>query len=388
MTYPKVFLKKGKERSVLNFHPWIFSGALLKAENQIEEGNLVNVYTADKKFIACGFYHHSSIAVRILSFKEENIDSSFWESKIKAAVDVRAKLNLIKNPVTNAFRLIHGEGDGISGLIVDIYNTTAIVQAHATGIFKLRNEITNAIQNVLPFIDCIYDKSDDNFFSPPDASRFLTGNRAEDIVTENGLKYYVNWVEGQKTGFFNDQRENRNQLQFYCKNKKVVNLFSYSGGFSVSALNAGASMVHSVDSSKKAEQWALKNVEINNFSNHLFFCEDVFDFLKQNINAYDVWVVDPPAFAKHLDATARAMIGYRNLNTAVFKQAKAGSVVFTFSCSQAVDKNLFRKIIFQSSLQANRQIKILQQLSQPADHPISVYHPEGEYLKGLVLYIE
>jgi 23S rRNA (cytosine1962-C5)-methyltransferase len=386
--YKKIILKKGKERSLLNFHPWIFSGAIQHIENGIEEGDLVNVFSADKKFIACGLYHKSSITVRIISFEETSIDNLFWSNKIAQAVALRKKLNLVANDETNAFRLIHGEGDGLSGLIVDVYNTTAVIQAHNKGIYKMRNEIAKAIENVLPHIDCIYDKSEENFFEGTVEQRFLKGNRNDDVVKENNLSFYVNWVEGQKTGFFNDQRESRKLLQQFAPSNKVVNLFSYSGGFSVYALNAKATLVHSVDSSKKAQEWANKNVELNGYVNHQFFCEDVFDFLKRSDENYDVWVVDPPAFAKHLDATAKAMIGYRNLNSAVFKKAKPGAVVFTFSCSQAIDRSLFRKIIFQSALQVNRQIKILHQLSQPADHPVSVYHPEGEYLKGLVLYVE
>lgn len=386
--YKKIILKKGKEKSILNFHPWIFSGAVQHVDKGVEEGDVITVFTAEKKFLGIGLYHKSSIVVRIISFEETTIDTTFWETKIAAAVALRKKINLIDNNATNAFRLIHGEGDGLSGLIVDVYNTAAIVQAHNAGMFRLRNDIAQAIEKVLPHIDCIYDKSDENFFTGNTPSRFLKGNRNDDVVLENNLKFYVNWAEGQKTGFFNDQRENRKLLQSFSQNKNVVNLFSYSGGFSISALQGGASKVHSVDSSKRAQQWALKNAELNNFTNHEFFCEDVFDFLKRNDENYDVWIVDPPAFAKHIDASGKAMIGYRNLNTAVFKKAPAGSIVFTFSCSQAIDKLLFRKIIFQSALQANRQIKILHQLSQPADHPVSVYHPEGEYLKGLVLYIE
>lgn len=387
-SYSKIVLKKGKERSVSNFHPWIFSGAIDKKDKTISDGDIVNVFANDNTFLGCGFFHHSSIAVRIVSHQQINIDQDFWNSKITSAHALRKQLNLTDNFSTTAYRLIHGEGDGLSGLIIDIYNSTAVIQAHVEGIFRCREQIALALQTVFEKkIDCIYDKSDESFIKANE-NRFLLGDRNDAEVTENDLKFYVNWVDGQKTGFFNDQRDSRRLLQQFSKHKKIVNLFSYSGGFSVYALAAGASLVHSVDSSVKAEKWALKNIELNNFAHHQFYCEDVFEFLKASTEDYDVWVVDPPAFAKRLDAVAKAMIGYRNLNMAVFKKAKPGSIIFTFSCSQAVDKELFSKVIFQAAQQAKRSIKILHRLSQPADHPVSVFHPEGEYLKGLVLYIE
>jgi 23S rRNA (cytosine1962-C5)-methyltransferase len=387
-SYPKIILKKGKERSVSNFHPWIFSGAIDKKDKTLVDGDIVNVFADDNTFLGCGFFHHSSIAVRIVSYAQTSIDQDFWNKKIATAFALRRQLNLTDNASTTAYRLVHGEGDGLSGLIVDIYNSTAVMQAHVEGIFRCRGQIALALQTVFGNkLDCVYDKSDESFFKANE-SRFLIGERSDTEVTENDLKFYINWVDGQKTGFFNDQRDNRKLLQQYSNSKKIVNLFSYSGGFSVYALAAGASFVHSVDSSAKAETWANKNIALNNFSHHQFYCEDVFEFLKASKEDYDVWVVDPPAFAKRLDAVAKAMIGYRNLNMAVFKKAKPGSIIFTFSCSQAVDKELFSKVIFQAAQQARRSIKILHRLSQPADHPVSVFHPEGEYLKGLVLYVE
>lgn len=388
LTYPTIILKKGKEKSVQNFHPWLFSGAILKQDDNIDDGAIVNVFANDQTFLCCGMYHKSSIAVRVLTTRQETIGQSFWDDKIQKAFELRNRLGFIENPHITAYRLIHGEGDGISGLIIDIYNSTAVLQSHVAGIFKQRELISNALLSVFQHtLTCIYDKSDDHFFTNHE-SRFLSGNQKEDVVLENGLKFYINWEEGQKTGFFNDQRENRKLLQSFCNGKKIINLFAYTGGFSVYALKAGALFVHSVDSSAKAQQWALQNIELNDLKDHTFFCEDVFDFIKKSTDEYQVWIVDPPAFAKRLDAVARATIGYRNLNYAVFKKAAPGSIVMTFSCSQAVDKQLFQKIIFQAAQQAGRNVKIIGLLSQPADHPVSIYHPEGEYLKGLVLYIE
>ncbi len=387
VSYPVITLKKGKEKSVLNFHPWIFSGALQKNTYNLPDGELVAVASSDQKWLGVGMYHHASIAIRMLSFTTEPINEAFWYERLKKAYDMRQQLGLINNSSTTAFRLVHGEGDGLSGLIIDIYHTTAIIQCHVAGMFRMRNEISRALNKVFNNLESIYDKSDESFFTEND-QRHLKGNKNEDWIKENNLLFNVNWAEGQKTGFFNDQRDNRLLLQKYCPGKKVINLFAYSGGFSVYALAAGASMVHSVDSSAKAAQWAEKNIAANHLSNHTFFCTDVNTFLKDHHADYDIWIVDPPAFAKRLDAISQAMIGYRRLNTQVFKQAKKGSFVFTFSCSQAIDPVLFRKIIFQSARESNRIVRILHILSQPPDHPISVFHPEGEYLKGLALYIE
>ena len=385
LPYAEIILKKGKEKSIENFHPWIFSGAVAQKPETLKDGDPVHVFSAGKEFLATGIFHYSSIAVRILSFRKELLDENFWIEKIKNALALRQALQLYNNNATNAYRLIHGEGDGISGLIIDVYDKHVVMQAHVQGIFNFRKEIAHALQTTLN-PETIYDKSEDTFFTA-DENRFLSGTYSNCEIKENNLVFYVNWEEGQKTGFFNDQRDNRKLLQNFCKDKSVVNLFAYSGGFSVYALAAGAKKVDSVDSSAKAKQWAENNVALNKLNHHQFYCEDVFQFIKNSDEQYDVWIVDPPAFAKRIDTVKNAMIGYRNLNTAVLRKAKSQSIVFTFSCSQAIDKELFRKLIFQSAKQASRQVKILHQLSQPADHPVSIYHPEGEYLKGLVLYV-
>lgn len=384
-TYASVILKKGKEKSLENFHPWIFSGAIAQKPENLQDGDPVYVLSSTKEILATGIFHYSSIAIRVLAFKKVCFDADFWKLKIEEALQLRRDLNLVNSTHTNAYRLIHGEGDGLSGLIIDVYDKHIVMQAHVQGMFNFRNKIAKALHSVLQ-PEVIYDKSEETFFKNNE-SRLLHGNALDGVVKENDLQFYVNWGEGQKTGFFNDQRDNRKLLQSYCQGKSVVNLFAYSGGFSVYALAAGAAKVDSVDSSSKAKLWAEKNVELNNLKNHRFFCEDVFQFIKNCEAEYDVWIVDPPAFAKRIDTIKNAMIGYRNLNTSVLKKAKRGSIIFTFSCSQAIDKELFRKLIFQSAKQAMRQVKILHQLSQPADHPVSVYHPEGEYLKGLVLYV-
>ena len=388
LPYPEIRLKKGKEKSVLNFHPWIFSGALEKMPAQLKNGDAVTLLSHDGEILGTGLFHHSSIAVRLLAFSKVELNVTFWIQKLSNALQLRKNIHLFNNKETTAYRLVHGEGDGLSGLIIDIYGDCAVIQCHIKGMFNHRYIIAEALNNVFnQSINTIYDKSEDSFFENNE-SRFLKGEKQSEIIKENGHRFYVNWFEGQKTGFFIDQRENRKLLSNYCDNKNVINLFAYSGGFSIYALKSGASLVHSVDSSSRAENWANQNVQLNDAVNHQFFCEDVFTFLKETKNNYQVWVVDPPAFAKRLDAVRNAMIGYRNLNTAVFRKASPGSIIFTFSCSQAVDALTFRKVIFQSAKEAQRQIKVLHILSQPADHPVSVFHPEGEYLKGLVLYVE
>lgn len=388
LPYPEIRLKKGKEKSILNFHPWVFSGALEKMPAHLKNGDAVILLSHDGEVLGTGLFHHSSIAVRLLAFFKVELNEAFWFQKLSNALQLRKNIHLFNNKETNAYRLVHGEGDGLSGLIIDIYGDCAVIQCHIKGMFKHRDIIAEALDKIYAHsLNTIYDKSEDSFFEN-DENRFFKGEKQFEVVRENGHQFYVNWFEGQKTGFFIDQRENRKLLGNYCSGKNVINLFAYSGGFSIYALKSGAAMVHSVDSSSRAENWANQNVQLNDAANHHFFCDDVFAFLKENKNAYQVWIVDPPAFAKRLDAVRNAMIGYRNLNTAVFLKAPAGSIIFTFSCSQAVDVPTFRKLIFQSAKEAQRQIKILHILSQPADHPISVFHPEGEYLKGLVLYVE
>ncbi len=391
--FPKVILNPAKERSIRLMHPWVFSGAVKRVEDNVKEGDVVEVFSHDNKYLATGHYHEGSIKVRIFSFEKTNFDAEFWNVKLSAALALRKALGLINNSVTNTYRLVHAEGDGLPGLIIDVYGNCAVVQAHTIGMYQSLAEISKALLNLKEIgLDCIYDKSADALQKQTnivEANRLLAGDKTDSIVVENGIRFYVNWEEGQKTGFFIDQRENRKLLQSYTQGKKVLNTFSYSGGFSMYALQAGASLVHSVDSSKRAMEWCNKNAELNkNETNHHFYQQDAFDFLKSNSAFYDVIVLDPPAFAKHLSSEKKAIIGYRNLNTEGFKHIAPGGILFTFSCSQVIDKITFRKIVFQAAAQSARNVKVLHQLSQGPDHPVSIYHPEGEYLKGLVLYVE
>ncbi len=391
--FPKLTLKPQKERSLINRHPWLFSGAVDKIDNGIHEGDIVEIFSKDQKYLATGHYHEGSIKVRIFSFEKTDCSYSFWKGKLERAFAFRKQLGLTNNPDTNAYRLIHAEGDGLPGLIIDIYNTTAVIQTHTLGMHRCKNFIVDALKEIYGSkLRAIYDKSADAM-SKQDASlvtnQFLFGKEENVEVVENGIKFVIDYETGQKTGFFIDQRDNRKLLGTYSKKKKVLNTFAYSGGFSLYALKAGAELVHSVDSSKKTADWCEKNIAMNSVSApHEFFTEDVFDFFKKSQTAYDVIVLDPPAFAKHLSSVDKATVGYRNLNAEAMKRINKNGILFTFSCSQVIDKNLFRKIVFTAAVQARRNVRILHQLSQPADHPISIYHPEGEYLKGLVLHVE
>lgn len=388
MQYPVITLKKGRERSVLNFHPWIFSGAIHKKEKGIKEGDIVSVHSHHDVFLAAGHYHDASITVRILSFEKRSIDASFWAEKISAAYDYRLRTGIAGSRRTDCFRLVHGEGDGLPGLIIDIYNDAAVIHAHSAGMMQSAGEIFEALEKVF--------KSRFNTVALKSAEgkemqeiKFLKGSSSGGMVTENDLKFFMNWKEGQKTGFFLDQRENRELLLQYVKEKKVLNTFSYSGGFSIYALKGGAAQVHSVESSAKANGWEKENAKLNGFDANLeIFSEDVFDFLKKRHEHYDAIILDPPAFAKRLSAVEKAITGYRNLNYEAIKKISTGGILFTFSCSQAVDRELFRKTVFQAAAKARRNVRIMHQLSQPADHPINIFHPEGEYLKGLVLFVE
>lgn len=393
--HPKIILHKGKERSVQNFHPWIFSGAVKKQADGLTEGALVDVFSADDNYLATGHFHKGTIVVRVISFEATDSGASFWEKKITTAYNYRKSLLLTDNASTNTYRLIHGEGDGLPGLIVDIYNDVAVVQAHTAGMALSLEHIKNALLAVYgKRLKAIYNKSFEslkkqNHVAAPDDFIYQSEDYHSSPVKENDFLFAIDFIGGQKTGFFVDQRENRKLLAQYSKNKRVLNTFCYTGGFSVYALGAGATLVHSVDSSKKAIEQTDINVALNfKNANHKSFAEDVFDYLKKSEQQYDVIVLDPPAFAKHLSAVKNAMVGYRNLNYEGIKKCAPGSILFTFSCSQAIDKDLFRKVIFQAAAQAKRNVKIMHQLSQPADHPINIYHPEGEYLKGLVLYVE
>lgn len=390
----KIVLKAGKERSLYRLHPWIFSGAIAKKDNDIQEGDVVKVYNHDNEFIAIGHYQIGSIAVRVLSFKEEPIDYPFWVERIRQAYNTRVAIGLTTSPDNNVYRLIHGEGDDLSGLIVDYYAGVAVVQFHTVGMYKARKEITKAILEVMgDKIIAIYDKSESTLPYKADLhpeNGYLYGHTDNFTAIENGLKFNVDWLEGQKTGFFIDQRENRKLLEKYARGKNVLNMFCYTGGFSFYAMRGEAKLVHSVDASARAIELTNQNVELNfpNDTRHEAFVEDAFKFLEQSYNKYDLIILDPPAFAKHQKVLDNAIQGYKKLNRKGIEVVKPGGIIFTFSCSQVMTKDLFRQTVFTAAANTGRKVKILHQLTQPADHPISIYHPEGEYLKGLVLYVE
>lgn len=391
----KVYLKAGKEESLKRFHPWIFSGAIAHFDNEPEEGEVVDVYTSKKEFIAKGHYQIGSIAIRVLSFnQEEIIDDNFWKRKLSTAYDMRRSIGIAENSINNTYRLVHGEGDNLPGLVIDIYAHTAVMQAHSAGMHLERMKIANALSEVLgDTIKSIYYKSETTLPFKADLypeNRFLMGGGTDDIAMEYGLKFHIDWLKGQKTGFFVDQRENRSLLERYAKNRSVLNMFCYTGGFSVYAMRGNAKLVHSVDSSAKAIDLTNKNIELNfaNDKRHAAFAEDAFKYLDRMGDQYDLIILDPPAFAKHRDALRNALQGYRKLNVKAFEKIKPGGILFTFSCSQAVSRENFRTAVFTAAAISGRNVRILHQLTQPADHPVSIYHPEGEYLKGLVLYVE
>lgn len=391
----KIFLLPKKEESILRFHPWIFSGAIKRMEGNPDEGEVVEVYSAENRLLAVGHYQIGSIAVRILSFKACEINKEFWKIRIASAYNLRLSLNLAGNPHNNTYRLIHGEGDGLPGLIIDMYEQTAIIQAHSVGMHLARFELCEVLQEVLgDSLRHVYYKSETTlpYKANIDTENgyLLGGNEVGHIAMENGLKFLVDWEKGQKTGFFVDQRDNRMLLEHYAKDRRVLNMFCYTGGFSFYAMRGGATAVHSVDSSSKAIDLTCKNVELNfpEDKRHEAFAEDAFKFLERMGDQYDLIVLDPPAFAKHRNVLRNALQGYRKLNSIALEKIKPGGILFTFSCSQVVSKNDFRLAVFSAAAQAQRNVRILHQLSQPADHPINIYHPEGEYLKGLVLYVE
>lgn len=394
MSYCKVFLKPKKEESLLRFHPWVFSGAISKIEGQPEEGDLVEVYGSNGRFLAVGHYQIGSIAVRVLSFRQREIDASFWEERIRIAFDIRCSLGLVDTPTNNTFRLIHGEGDSLPGLVVDMYAHTVVMQAHSVGMHHARHEIAKALKVVIgDLLENIYYKSETTLPYKADIDSengYLLGGDVEDIALENGLKFCVDWQKGQKTGFFVDQRENRSLLEKYSRGRSVLNMFCYTGGFSFYAMRGGAKVVHSVDSSAKAISLTNRNVDLNfpGDGRHQAFAEDAFKFLERMGSNYDLIILDPPAFAKHKNVLRNALQGYRKLNAIAFEKIKPGGIIFTFSCSQVVSKENFRLAVFSAAAQSGRNVRILHQLTQPADHPVNIYHPEGEYLKGLVLYVE
>ena len=392
--YKQVYLRKGKEESLLRFHPWVFSGAIASLDEGIEEGEIVKVITSKGNCIAIGHYQIGSIAVRVLTFKDVNIDDDFWCSRLKSAIDMRVKLGIADNPQNNTYRLVHGEGDNLPGLVIDVYGRTAVMQAHSVGMHVYRKEIASALVTVMgERIANVYYKSETTLPFKADLGQengFLYGGSEDNTAIENGLKFHVDWLKGQKTGFFVDQRENRSLLESYSKDKKVLNMFCYTGGFSFYAMRGGAKLVHSVDSSAKAIELTKRNVELNfpNDTRHEAFCEDAFKYLDKAGGDYDLVILDPPAFAKHRAALRNALKGYTRLNVKAFEKMKSGGILFTFSCSQVVTKDNFRNAVFTAAAMAGRKVRILHQLHQPADHPINIYHPEGEYLKGLVLYVE
>lgn len=391
-----VYLKSGKEESLKRFHPWVFSGAINRIEGNVQEGDLVEVFTAQREFIARGHYQVGSIMVRVLTFDaNEAIDDRFWKSRLQEAYYKRLAIGIAERADNNTYRLVHGEGDNLPGLVIDIYGRTAVMQAHSAGMHFQRMEIAQALMKVMDGkIDHIYYKSDTTLPYKAELGQengFLIGGSKENIATEYGLKFHIDWLKGQKTGFFVDQRENRALLEKYSKNRNVLNMFCYTGGFSVYALRGGAARVDSVDSSAKAIELTKQNVALN-FSEderHHAYAEDAFKFLDEmEKDEYDLIILDPPAFAKHRDVLRNALQGYRRLNAKAFEKIKHGGILFTFSCSQAVNKDQFRTSVFTAAAASGRKVSILHQLTQPADHPVNIYHPEGEYLKGLVLYVE
>ena len=392
--YKKIYLKRGKEESLKRFHPWIFSGAINKMDEGIEEGETVRVITAAGEFIAVGHYQIGSIAVRVLSFEDIEINTDFWCERLQSALDVRIGVGIADSPTNNTYRLVHGEGDYLPGLVIDCYGSTAVMQAHSVGMHVCRNEICQALVQVMgDRIANVYYKSETTLPYKADLHQengFLVGGDASNVAMENGLKFHIDWLRGQKTGFFVDQRENRSLLEQYAKGKSVLNMFCYTGGFSVYAMRGDAKQVHSVDSSAKAIELTNDNVALNfpGDARHEAFCEDAFKYLDEHDQQYDLIVLDPPAFAKHRAALRNALKGYTRLNVKGLQRIKKGGILFTFSCSQVVTKDNFRNAVFTAAAQVGRKVRILHQLHQPADHPINIYHPEGEYLKGLVLYVE
>ncbi len=392
--YKTVHLKKGKEESLKRFHPWIFSGAIHHLDEDISEGEIVRVVTFMGDFIAIGHYQIGSIAVRVLSFQDIHVDETFWEVRLGSALAMRTGIGMADNPQNNTYRFVHGEGDNLPGLIIDCYGKTAVMQAHSVGMHNNRFDICKALIKIMgDRIEQIYYKSETTLPYKAELGQengFIYGSTEEDVAIENGLKFHVDWLKGQKTGFFIDQRENRSLLEHYAKGRSVLNMFCYTGGFSVYAMRGQAKLVHSVDSSAKAVELTNQNIALNfpQDTRHEAFCEDAFKYLDTHDGKYDLIVLDPPAFAKHRSTLRNALKGYTRLNVKGFQQIKSGGILFTFSCSQVVTKEQFRNAVFTAAAQAGRKVRILHQLHQPADHPINIYHPEGEYLKGLVLYVE
>lgn len=390
--YKLVHLLKGKDQAVKRYHPWIFSGAVRQASPEINDGDIVEVFSASGEYLATGHYSKGSIAIRIISFQRTEINHEFWVNKLKQAYRLRCQCGLTDNSLTNAYRLVHAEGDGLSGLVIDMYKNVAVIQAHSTGMYMSRDPLTNALKEIFrDSLVAVFDKSSEALHGNQDVrNSFLYGSTENEfMVHEQGYGFLVDLFESQKTGFFIDQRENRKLLEQFCKGKKVLNTFCYTGGFSVYASRAGAASVHSVDSSKKAIEMTEKNLQLNGIDINTNQCivSGTLEFLKDKKNIYDLIILDPPAYAKHLSARHNAVSGYRRLNALAIKNVISGGIIFTFSCSQVVDRKLFSDTITAAAIEAGRQVKILYHLSQPADHPVSIFHPEGAYLKGLVLQV-
>ncbi len=384
-----IILKKDREHSIKRFHPWVFSGAIHTMEGSPVQGEWIEVKDVNKKTLGFGHYQKGTITVRLLSFKSERPTQEIYQDKIRQAYQLRLDARVISES-TNCYRLTHGEADGLPGLIIDVYNGVAVIQAHSDGMHTDRHLITEALKIVLgSLLQSVYYKSHSSLSGKAEPHYLFGMVALPHLTTEHGNKFFVDWEEGQKTGFFLDQRENRKLVGEYSKDRTVLNTFCYTGGFSVYALQAGARLAHSVDSSAKAIELTQKNLELNGFENtvHQSFAVDTFEFLKDKKDRYDLIILDPPAFAKHKDAKHQAMKGYQRLNTEAFRVIKPNGIVFTFSCSQVVDRQLFYDTVVSAAIQSGREIKVLHHLSQPADHPVSIYHPEGEYLKGLVLYV-
>ena len=391
--YKRIILKRGKEESLLRFHPWVFSGAIDHCEQEPDDGETVAVYSMAGDFIAVGHFQRGTIAVRVLAFDNITIDHTFWVKRLSSALALRKAVGLVDSPSNNTFRLVHGEGDNLPGLVIDCYGPTAVVQAHSVGMHLVRHEVAEALVEVMgQRIRNVFYKSETTlpFITDGQENGFLFGSNEGDVAMENGLYFHVDWLKGQKTGFFIDQRENRSLLEHYAKGRRVLNMCCYTGGFSFYAMRGGAQLVHSVDSSAKAIELTNQNVALNfpDDPRHAAFCDDAFKYLEKTQRDYDLIILDPPAFAKHRGAVHNALKGYTRLNNKAFEKIDSGGVVFTFSCSQVVTKDMFRNAVFTAAAQAKRRVRILHQLHQPVDHPINIYHPEGEYLKGLVLYVE
>jgi len=375
-------------------HPWVFSGAIKKIKGSVEEGDTVEVTNNKDEFLGLGHYQIGSIAIRIISFRQTPIDEIFWKQKLQSAIDYRSNMGFFSHPETNVFRVIHAEGDNLPGLIVDYYNGTLVMQMHSIGMYKIRKELAQMLKEMMPLpVNAVYDKSAHTLphkanIDPVDG--YLIGTAEESLVQENGIKFHINWEKGQKTGFFVDQRDSRSLVKHYAKKRKVLNMFGYTGGFSLYALAGDAQEVHSVDSSKLAIELTNEHVHLNfpSYSNHFAYAEDAFSYLEKMDDSFDLIILDPPAFAKHQNVLQNALQGYKKLNRKALEKIKPGGILFTYSCSQVVSRENFRRSVFTAAANTGRKVRILHQLTQPVDHPVNIYHPESEYLKGLVLYVE